>query len=93
MSSQSATAVTAAARSIIYLGMDVHKDSITIAVLPVRATTPTRVDRLLNELPMLKRYLERVMSCGVEKRFSARFSNHAEAATGWRRGSSRHHGW
>ena len=25
---------TAAARSIIYLGMDVHKDSITVAVLP-----------------------------------------------------------
>jgi hypothetical protein len=32
-------------RSIIYLGMDVHKDSITIAVLPEGAKTPTRVDR------------------------------------------------
>jgi len=34
----SSTASTAAAvRSIIYLGMDVHKESITIAVLPADA--------------------------------------------------------
>ena len=32
--SSAAAVVPAAARSIIYLGMDVHKDSITIAVLP-----------------------------------------------------------
>jgi hypothetical protein len=29
-----------AAPSIIYVGMDVHKDSITIAVLPATAKTP-----------------------------------------------------
>ncbi len=38
MSSQSAS------RSIIYLGMDVHKDSITTAVLPAGAKTPTRLE-------------------------------------------------
>lgn len=31
---------------IITLGMDVHKDSITLAVLPDQAAAPTRVDRL-----------------------------------------------
>ena len=59
MSSQSA-----AARSIIYLGMDVHKDSITIAMLPSDAKTPTRVDRLPNDLVKLKRWLDRAASQG-----------------------------
>jgi len=43
-------------RPIIYLGLDVHKDSITIAVLPHDAKTPTRLDRLPNDLPKLKRF-------------------------------------
>jgi hypothetical protein len=30
--------------------MDVHKDSITIAVLPAGAKTPTRLERLPNDL-------------------------------------------
>jgi transposase len=59
MSSQSTTT-----RSIIYLGMDVHKDSITIAVLPATAKAPTRVDRLANDLPKVKRYLERIARDG-----------------------------
>jgi len=37
--------MSSSARSIIYLGMDVHKDSITIAVLPAAAKSPTRLDR------------------------------------------------
>ena len=53
-----------AAPSIIYLGMDVHKDSITIAVLPMGAKTPTQLERLPNELPKLKRFLERVARQG-----------------------------
>lgn len=57
-------AVAVAARSIIYLGLDVHKDSITVAVLPAGATTPTRVDRLPNDLTKLKRWLERVARDG-----------------------------
>jgi len=43
---------------MIYLGMDVHKESITIAVLPAGAKTPTRLDRLANDLPKLKRWLD-----------------------------------
>ena len=61
MSSRAAVAaVEPVARPIIYLGMDVHKDSITVAVLPEGAKTPTRVDRLPNDLPKLKRWLDRV---------------------------------
>ena len=40
---------------IIHLGLDVHKESITVAVLPGAAAAPTRVDRLPNELPKLQR--------------------------------------
>ena len=53
-----------AVRCIIYLGMDVHKESITIAVLPAGAKTPTRLDRLPNELPKLKKWLDRVARDG-----------------------------
>lgn len=49
----------AATRSMIYVGMGVHKESITIAVLPDEAKTPTRLDRLANDLPKLKRWLDR----------------------------------
>ncbi len=52
------------ARSIIYLGMDVHKESITIAVLPAGAKTPTRLERLPNDLPKLKKWLERIARDG-----------------------------
>ncbi len=45
---------------MIYLGMDVHKDSITIAVLPAGATAPTRLERLPNDLPTLKKWMARV---------------------------------
>lgn len=45
--------------SIIYLGLDVHKDSITSAVLPAAAPAPTSVDRLTSDLAKLKRYLAR----------------------------------
>lgn len=57
--SSSATAAPAV-RSIIYLGMDVHKESITIAVSPAMATAPSRVERLPNDLPKLKKWLDRV---------------------------------
>ena len=52
--------VPVVARSIIYLGMDVHKDSITVAVLPATAKAPTRLERLPNDLPKLKTWLARV---------------------------------
>lgn len=49
---------------MIYLGMDVHKESITIAVLPAGAKTPTRLDRLANDLPKLKKWLDRIARDG-----------------------------
>jgi hypothetical protein len=44
--------------------MDVHKESITIAVLPAAAKTPTRLDRLPNDLVKLKRWLDRAAAQG-----------------------------
>ncbi len=66
MSSSTNVAVSAVAavHSIIYLGMDVHKESITIAVLPEGAKTPTRLDRLPNDLPKLKKWLDRIARDG-----------------------------
>ena len=54
-----------AAPSIIYVGMDVHKDSITLAVLPAAAKNPTRLERLPNDLPKLKRFLDRLAREGA----------------------------
>ena len=62
MSSSQST--TTAVRSIIYLGMDVHKESITIAVLPATAKVPTRVERLPNDLAKLKRFVDRLAKDG-----------------------------
>ena len=64
MSSATALALAPAPRSIIYLGMDVHKDSITIAVLSEHAKAPTRLERLPNELPKLKRWFDRAAKDG-----------------------------
>lgn len=65
-----ATATPAATPTIpalptIYLGLDVHKDSITIAVLPAGAPSPTHVDKLANDPTRLRRYLERVAAHGA----------------------------
>jgi hypothetical protein len=38
--------------------MDVHKDSITIVVRPAEAKTPTRLERLPNDLPNLKKWID-----------------------------------
>jgi transposase len=46
--------------STIFLGLDVHKESVTIAVLPADASTATRIDKLPNEPRKLRRYLERL---------------------------------
>ena len=50
--------------SIVYVGMDVHKESVTLALLPGDVRTPTRVDRLPNDLVKLKRWLERAATQG-----------------------------
>ncbi len=44
----------------IYVGMDVHKDSVMMAVLPEGASQPTVVKRLPNEERKLKRFLDRL---------------------------------
>ena len=61
----SRAAAVPAVRPIIYLGMDVHKDSITIAVLPESAKAPTRLEKLPNELPKLKKWIERLARDGA----------------------------
>lgn len=43
-------------------GLDVHKDSVTIAVFRDRDAEPMRVDRLPNDHKKLRRYFER-LSC------------------------------
>jgi transposase len=50
--------------SNIYVGMDVHQSSLTIAVLPALAPTPSRVDQLPNDFAKLRRYLARVAEGG-----------------------------
>ena len=59
-----AAAAAPTAASTIYLGLDVHKESITIAVLPAGAPSPTRVDKIPNDPVRLRRYLDRLSSQG-----------------------------
>ena len=61
MSSSSRTVVRSdVAPSTIVLGLDVHKESVTIAVLPSDAPAPTHVDTLSHDLKKLRRYLEKL---------------------------------
>ena len=65
--SSNGTAGTASP-SIIYLGLDVHKESITVAVLPATAGAPTHVDKLANDAVKLRRYFQRLVRDGGELR-------------------------
>ena len=47
-----------------WVGMDVHKDSITIAVFRDHEPEPHRVDRLPNDDRKLRRYLARLQADG-----------------------------
>lgn len=51
--------MSSSAPTIIYLGLDVHKDSVTIAVLPADAIAPTRIDKYPNDFAKLRRVCER----------------------------------
>jgi hypothetical protein len=66
MSSSTATA------SIIYLGLDVHKDSVTIAVLPEGAAAPTRIDKYPNDVAKLRRVFKRLAKDGELRACAAR---------------------
>ena len=58
------TTIVSPAAPILYVGLDVHKESITIAVLPSDAATATRVDRVPNDPGVLRRYLARLAITG-----------------------------
>jgi len=49
----------------IYLGLDVHKDSVTIAVLPAGSAEPTAITRLPNDETKLRRYCARLAAGGA----------------------------
>ena len=63
-SSAAAPSVSVAAPSTIYLGLDVHKESITVAVLPAGAQAPTRVEKLSSDLAQFGRYCEHLTRDG-----------------------------
>lgn len=67
MSSALQNSGAVSSHSTIYVGMDVHKDSITIAVLPSGAASPERVDRLSADYGKLRKYLDRVARGGKLK--------------------------
>ncbi len=46
--------------SIIHLGLDVHKESVTVAVLPDGAAKPTRIDRYPNDFAKLRKVFGRI---------------------------------
>ena len=47
-------------RTKVYVGMDVHKDTVMTAVLPEGAREPTLVKRLSHEPRRLRRMLDRL---------------------------------
>ena len=57
------SSVTAAPK-IVYLGLDVHKESVTLAVLPEGAAKPTRIDRYPNEFAKLRTVFARIAQDG-----------------------------
>ena len=61
----SSSVAVATAASIVYLGLDVHKDSVTVAVLPGAAAAPTRVDRYPNDFAKLRRVFQRLATEGT----------------------------
>lgn len=58
MSSSATTAI--ATLSTIYLGLDVHKESITVAVLPADSAGPTRVEKHSSDLVKFRRFCDRL---------------------------------
>jgi len=48
-----------------WVGLDVHKDSVTAAVFRNRESEPLRVDRLPNDLRKLRRYFQRLQAEGT----------------------------
>jgi transposase len=59
---------TTAAPSILYLGLDVHKETVVSAVLPHAAASARQVDTVPHDLGRLKRYLAQLARDGAELR-------------------------
>lgn len=55
---------TASTAPIFWVGLDVHKESVTAAVFRNRDAEPMRVDRLPNDPKRIRRYFERLASAG-----------------------------
>jgi transposase len=54
--------------SILYVGLDVHKDSITAAVFGAAGTEPLRLEKLPNDTLRIRRHFERLAKDGDEIR-------------------------
>jgi transposase len=63
--SSNASPTTLRSPSTVYVGMDVHKDSVMVAVLPEHAPQPIAVDRLPNDLAALRRFFARLARDGA----------------------------
>lgn len=57
--------MSSSAAPTIYVGLDVHKESVTVAVLPAGAPAPMRVDKLPNDPAKLRRYVDRLATQGT----------------------------
>ena len=57
--------MSTASSLILYVGLDVHKEWIVIAVLPATASAPTRVDQIANDPKVLRRYFARLAEGGA----------------------------
>jgi len=55
---------SASSAPTLYVGMDVHKDSVMVAVLPAGAKEPTEVERLPNAPKRLQRFFARLAKAG-----------------------------
>jgi transposase len=53
-----------ASQCSLYIGLDVHKESVTIAVLPAAAAIPSRIDKVTNDRKVLRRYFTRLAAAG-----------------------------
>ena len=53
-----------ASQCSLYVGLDVHKESVTIAVLPAAAAIPSRIDKVANDCKVLRRYFTRLAAAG-----------------------------
>ena len=57
--------MSSSAAPTIYVGLDVHKESVTVAVLPAGAPAPTRVDKLPSDPARLRRCVDRLAAQGT----------------------------